>query len=393
MNQKEYIQKLMLKFSRNRCNQAEIEELVQYFLKNPEETVLPEEWEVLHPELYRSIQTHNGNHLFKQIEKKIQNKKVKQLRVNRNNLRVVYGVAAILILILGCAFYFGFIENEWQPYQAPITTANEIILEREDGKIEKISEEGQLQLTDKNGKVIGDQRGNQLIYQNGMKASEELVYNTLKIPYGKRFEVQLSDGTLVMMNSGSSLRYPVNFSKMGNREVILTGEAFFSVAKDKDRAFIVKADELEIGVLGTEFNVSAYPEDPEINVVLVEGSVELSVKGDYEKSILQPGQLASVEQSDNTLEIREVDTEIYTAWMKGGLVFRNMTFSNMLKKMERHYDVVIMNRATELGREKFNASFGNEPIEKILKYFQETYGLEYTQQKNIIIIKDIKSKV
>jgi ferric-dicitrate binding protein FerR (iron transport regulator) len=259
--------------------------------------------------------------------------------------------------------------------------------------MEVISENGQLQLKGKNGKVIGGQKGNQLVYQKSEITSEEIIFNTLRIPYGKRFEIQLSDGSKVFMNAGSSLKYPVNFTKNDKREVFLTGEAFFKVAQDKDRQFIVKAENLEIGVLGTEFNVSAYPEDFSTNVVLVKGSVKLATKKDQqEMAILKPGQLGSSKRSNDAIEISEVETGIYTSWMQGELVFRNMSFENILKKMERHYNVKIINKNTELAKEKFNASFGHEPLHKILEYFKKIYGLNYTQKKDNIIIINQKIK-
>src|SRR5690606_36367432 len=103
--------------------------------------------------------------------------------------------------------------------------------------------------------------------------SDKLAYNTLKIPFGKKFRLQLSDGTMVHINSGSTLKYPIKFIAGENRQVYLDGEAFFDVAKDKKHPFIVNADNLNVRVLGTHFNVSNYPEDAVTDVVLVEGSV------------------------------------------------------------------------------------------------------------------------
>jgi hypothetical protein len=395
MNQKDYIKNLLLKFSRNSCNEQEIDEIVRYFRKNPEEQVLPEVQEVL-----KCVDFDNNTYrkpaedLFAEIRKKIQNNKLRQLDSRRKKRKFWFAsIAAVFVTILGGSLYFSLIKNKPQHCEAPIASENAIILEREDGKLEAISENGQLQLIDKNGKIIGGQKGNLLVYQKSEITSEEIIFNTLRIPYGKRFEIQLSDGSKVFMNAGSSLKYPVNFPKNDKREVFLTGEAFFKVAQDKDRQFIVKAENLEIGVLGTEFNVSAYPEDFSTNVVLVEGSVKLATKKEQqEMAILKPGQLGSSKRSNDAIEISEVETRIYTSWMQGELVFRNMSFENILKKMERHYNVKIINKNTELAKEKFNASFGHEPLHKILEYFKKIYGLNYTQKKDNIIIINQKIK-
>lgn len=389
MDKIDHIKKLMLKFARNRCSQVEINELVHYFSENPEDKVLPEAKEVLqHADLESGTYREPAENLFAEIKKKIQNNKLQQLGSRHKKRKFWYGaVAAVFVAILSSSLYFDLIENTFQASEAPVAAEGAIILERENGKMEVISENGQLQLIDKEGEVIGGQTGNQLVYQKSKKTTEEIGFNTLRIPYGKRFEIQLSDGSQVFMNAGSSLKYPVNFPKTGKREVFLTGEAFFKVAKDKKRPFIVKAENLEIGVLGTEFNVSAYPEDFSTNVVLVKGSVKLATKESQEEmAILKPGQLASANRANDTIEISEVETDIYTSWMQGELVFRNMSFENILKKMERHYNVKIINKNTELAKEKFNASFGDEPLHKILEYFKKTYGLGYAQQDDRSII-------
>ena len=115
--------------------------------------------------------------------------------------------------------------------------------------------------------MVGNQNGNKIVYDTETTL-EKLVYNTIKIPYGKRFELQLSDGTIVHLNSGTTLKYPVKFIASGNRQVFLDGEAFFDVAKDKTHPFVVNADNLNVRVLGTHFNVSNYPEDKLTDIVL-----------------------------------------------------------------------------------------------------------------------------
>src|SRR5690606_25698590 len=126
------------------------------------------------------------------------------------------------------------------------------------------------------------------------------------IPKGKKFQIQLSDGTLVHLNAGSSLRYPVDFLSEGPRQVFLSGEAYFDVAKNASNPFIVNVDDLEVRVLGTQFNVSAYSEDEYIDVVLVEGSVNLNKKeGDMVE--LSPGQKGSYKQNSDSITVNEVN--------------------------------------------------------------------------------------
>src|SRR5690606_15066526 len=130
---------------------------------------------------------------------------------------------------------------------------------------------------------------------------EVLIYNELVVPYGKRMKLILSDSSIVHINSGTRLKYPVKFLKNKDRKVFLEGEAFFEVSKSKTASFIVNTDNIDIRVLGTRFNVSSYANDNSVYTVLVEGSVELnttdSAKNDEKKYVLIPGQIASWDKS------------------------------------------------------------------------------------------------
>src|SRR5699024_4461413 len=104
-------------------------------------------------------------------------------------------------------------------------------------------------------------------------STSKLVYNTLWVPYGKQFKLELSDGTHIVLNSGTQIKYPIHFSADQKRKVFLKGEAFFHVAKDSSRQFVVKSKDQMVEVYGTKFNVSAYREAPRVKTVLIEGSV------------------------------------------------------------------------------------------------------------------------
>ena len=154
-------------------------------------------------------------------------------------------------------------------YSQKANSAKEIVLELADGRSEFISKNNQSKVVNDKGDLIARKFPNQIIYF-GKVQDQEVVYNTLKVPYGKRFKLQLSDGTVVSLNSGTTLKYPEQFGLNGKRNVYLSGEAFFEVAKDKTHPFIVHANKVEVEVLGTKFNVSAYPENPTVNTTLIE---------------------------------------------------------------------------------------------------------------------------
>lgn len=304
----------------------------------------------------------------------------------RLKIRKMIRYAALLIILLGIGIVYKMGNFNSQPQ---LVFPNEkITLQLENGDVKVINEDGSSKVTNSKGEIVGSQTGTQLVY-TGENHQEQLVYNTLTVPYGKRFEIQLSDGTVVHLNAGTSLKYPVKFIKGKQRTVFLKGEAFFNVTKDKAHPFIVNSDGLDVQVLGTQFNMSSYPEDSNTDVVLVEGSVYLSAVKDKGNSIiLEPGFKGSINKfSQNKIETKPVITSIYTAWIDGELVFRNITFKDMLKRMERHYNIEIVNNNSELKEEKFNASFRKEPIEKILEYFRITYGIDYEIKDNKILIK------
>ncbi|MGX1927783.1 FecR family protein [Flagellimonas sp. 2504JD4-2] len=267
---------------------------------------------------------------------------------------------------------------------------NAITLQLENGDIKVINENGQIEVLDGEGKIIGKQDGKSLKY-SGNNSKKELAYNTLSVPHGKTFQLQLSDGTIAHLNAGSSIKYPIQFIEGSNRLISVVGEAYLDVAKDPEHPFIVNANGLNVRVLGTQFNVSAYPEDETTEVVLVEGSVSLYTEADSfgtdNNIYLEPGHKGSFDRTNSHIDTSEVITSLYTSWINGKLVFRNMTLKNIMKKLERHYAVTIFNNNTDLMHEEFNANFGNEPIENVLKELKTNYGIEYEILEDKIIIQ------
>ncbi len=165
--------------------------------------------------------------------------------------------------------------------------------------------------------------------------------NTLIIPYGSRSLVTLADGSRVWLNAGSRLIYPSEFVD-NRREVFLVGEAFFEVAKNEDQPFFVKTTDVEIKVLGTKFNISAYPEDYSVQTALTEGRVELSRTnaGLLEKKIqLSPGKLAYFNKKSRETKIYDVDVQYYSLWTKGLFSFSNTDLNRITRKLERYYNI------------------------------------------------------
>ncbi|MBA4276049.1 FecR family protein [Flavobacterium sp.] len=389
MNENSEIKKLLHQFILNQCSVEETNKVVEYYRNNKLTSDFPEVEDIKSllddmPEMDEST----ADRIFSNILINAKETEAMEIVPEKNPFRKYIGIAAsiLVLLTIGLSYQQGF----FNPKATPVSNSNEITLQLENGEIQVISAGKKSQIADAEGNVIGNQNGNKIIYDTKTPA-EKLIYNTLKIPYGKRFELQLSDGTIVHLNSGTTLKYPVKFIAGENRQVFLDGEAFFDVTKDKTHPFVVNADNLNVRVLGTHFNVSNYPEDNSTDVVLVEGSVGLyTAKEQFnaeKNTILKPGFKGSFSKINNQIKTKAVVTDVYTAWIKGGLTFRDMTFKDISKKLERHYNITIVNQNGKLSNEKFNASFGDEPIAKVLSYFNEIHGINYTLRNNEVLIK------
>ncbi|SDB48504.1 FecR family protein [Flavobacteriaceae bacterium MAR_2010_188] len=238
------------------------------------------------------------------------------------------------------------------------------------------------------GVLVGKQEGSNLIYLPNSEI-EQLLYNELHIPNGKVFNLELSDGTLVTLNSGTKIRFPVKFIEGMKREVFINGEAFFDVAKDLDHPFIVNTDDIVVEVLGTVFNISSYEEDTEISTILLEGSVNMhNINSSSDQVILKPGMKGSWKRDDKSIGIQKVDTELYTGWLQGELIFKNSSFKTIAKTLERKYNVSIDNRNKILSEKELTASFNIniESIEEVLKLISAIHPFEYSIKNNHIRI-------
>lgn len=297
-----------------------------------------------------------------------------------------YGAIALIMVGLAATYiYLGVGET----HTALVIEDEIITLTLDDGTVKTIDEAQVQHIMSKNGTIVGSQNGEELDYQIDA-ASEELAFNSLYVPYGKTFKLVLSDGTKVHLNSGSSLKYPVKFLEGHERQVFLKGEAYFDVVKDEQHAFTVNSNDLNIRVLGTRFNVSSYPEDESVNTVLVSGAVRLyadtEIYSDATSALLKPGELGAFDKSIQKIAINLVDTNLYTGWIDGKLIFRSTPFKIIRQRLERHYNVTIKSTNKELDSIVYNAVFETETIEEVLISFQKNFKLDYSIIENEVII-------
>lgn len=377
------IEQQIVKFITNEASEEEIEELTEWLAKGENKKVFKDFVKVNYL-IDVATTVNDSSEVTKQLLARINNEKNV---FSKKNFYAYYKYAAILILFLG-GIYFYTNSTILKGQNVIVPREDQIVLQVGNESMQSIDPTQERMVTDKFGKVIGKQEKNRLVYSNAY-SNGKLVYNTLKIPYGKKFEVQLSDGTVVYLNAGTSLRYPVQFVKNQSRQVYLTGEAYFEVSKDKAHPFTVNTHEVKVEVLGTKFNVNSYTEDISTDVVLVEGKVSLykDKKTTENQVYLLPGIKGSNLRGQQKIMTEAVNTDYYTAWVKGSLVFKNESFTSIIKKLERYYNITFINKNKALGKEIFNARFDNEPIEVVLKYFSDSYAIDYTIDDNKITIR------
>lgn len=338
------------------------------------------------------------DYLFKKIDRKFNTeqaltKALKEIEKTQKRTwrfsKTIYKYAAAVIMLLGVAsFWYTFnSEKNTTPIVLEISEKN-IELFLSNGQKEIIKANENYTITNSKNAKIGHLKGDKLNYLNNDVYT--ISYNTLKVPYGKKFKVVLSDGTKVDLNSGTIFKYPVTFLEGQTRHVYLEqGEAFFDVTHNAKHKFIVSAvNNHNIEVLGTQFNVSSYKEDLTIQTTLVKGSVRvLETLQENKTLLLAPDEQASWNKKQQTFYKYKVDTNIYTGWRNGELIFKGIAFKDIVKKLERNYDVIITGYSKELANEKFTAKFKDEKIEQILLYFSELYSFNYKINKNKVIIK------
>ena len=182
--------------------------------------------------------------------------------------------------------------------------------------------------------------GSGITYADGGE-SEAVVYNKLDIPRGGEFCLTLSDGTRVWLNSETSIQYPVVFGTK-ERRVFIQGEAYFEVAKDAKKPFTVQFMSSSVTVLGTSFNIRAYPEEKQSQTTLAEGSVRIYSPGS--SMLLKPGEQAEVKALSGEMVKKEVDVKTFTSWKNGRFVFEQEPLENIMRTLERWYDIRVIFR-------------------------------------------------
>ncbi|BEI57045.1 MULTISPECIES: FecR family protein [Butyricimonas] len=218
------------------------------------------------------------------------------------------------------------------------------------------------------------------VNKTGMEDS--LVFNTLIVPKGGEYSLELPDGTVVWVNSESSLRFPEKFTS-NRREVFLEGEAYFEVKKDANRPFYVHTEVGKVRVLGTAFNVCAYSNDRFWQTTLVEGSV--MINQEEKEVLLKPNEQYQIDVRTGKAGLREVLPELYTSWRDGKFYFKAYTFEELVEKLERWYDFKMFYMNEEIKTRRFSGVVNKyQPLEEMFKFLQMTSDVQFNVKGNVV---------
>jgi ferric-dicitrate binding protein FerR (iron transport regulator) len=351
--------------------------------------------EIIHllQDRYEVLDENNVLEIWKNIDKYEQQykQKVQKLEIRR---RLSWAASVLLVISLGTFGYLYLNEKE-QSYRFAssdesqssearmvLSTGEEIPLKKDNSTITLNDVTSQVTVNDS---IID-------LIQNTEVRKQEVAMNEVVIPYGKKSELLLADGTKVWLNAGSRLAFPSRFTK-NTREVFLEGEACFQVVKNEKQPFIVKAGNLDVKVLGTYFNVSSYPADATIETVLLEGSVALQKPKAFglgkTEVILKPNQKASFKKEQNEIAVTdESDVDLYFAWTYGWLKYERESLWSVLRKVERYYNVEIQLPANYPGDDKITGKLDlKESLDAVMVVLADASQFEYRINENRVFIE------
>ena len=229
-----------------------------------------------------------------------------------------------------------------------------------------------------------------LSYTNTQFVETTTEWHRLVVPKGGEYQLQLADGTQVWLNSDSELKYTDRFVGK-DRIVHLKGEAYFDVAEDKEHAFIVKTNSMDVKVYGTEFNIMAYEDEEAVHTTLVEGSVGVNLKnktGIVEEMMLKPNMQVAYIKGDVKGEIRTVESNLYTGWKDGLFQFNNEDLGSILRKLSRWYDVKVFFQNPSIQNIRFTGEMKRfDEFTTILNLLKLGSDVEFEVNGNVLTVK------
>lgn len=301
--------------------------------------------------------------------------------------RWIYVVAASVALLIGAFFIYRYATST----KTPIANTKQTDLQPGGNKAVLTLSNGRQIILDsaKNGNLIWEgnvevtKQDGQIVYTHDQQqTTNTTLYNTISTPNGGQYKIVLPDGSIVWLNAASSMTYPTTFT--GNeRKVDITGEAYFEIAKDARKKFIVSCKGLQTEVLGTHFNINTYDDEVTTKVTLLEGSVK--VLSGQSSVIIKPGQQAQTAENGLLKIIPDPDTEEVTSWKEGVFHFKDATIEEIMRQVARWYDVKIVYEGKV--NDHFNATIArNVAVSRLFTLLEKTGQVHFMiTGKNIIV--------
>lgn len=302
------------------------------------------------------------------------------------------GVAASVILLVGIGLYWGFnkkpkVKQVEVAAHVEMGGAKAILVTSRGDEI--VLQDSSVQLITLGGGMVAKNDGVQVSYKENEGAGKEdvLEYNTIRVPRGGEYKLFLSDNTEVFLNSDSEIRFPVKFGK-GKRDVFLRGEAFFVVTKDASRPFVVNAnDKMSVEVLGTQFNLQAYPDDAFVETTLNEGAVR--VFNGKQGVRLRPDEQAVYDEGKFT--VRKVDASSYSAWKEGRFMLLNHSLENIMTRLARWYNIDIFWENPEVKEYHFSGELARyEDFTEILRMLELATRVHFEVKDRTVFVRKIE---
>lgn len=325
----------------------------------------------------QKMNTYHLSEAWNVIQKNLRHKRLRRLKR-------VGSIAAMLTLFLGSFFFLTHQKtSDVQVAEGPTTS---IVPGRSMARLTASSGESYVLDT-----VVIDRlphatllNGNEIVFEQTDRISQEVKYGKLEIPRGGEYKITLSDGTRIYLNSETELKFPEDFTGCQERMVYLTGEAYFEVAKDATKPFIVKCGSYDVKVLGTSFNISNYSDNVYSHTTLKEGNVEIIRDG--METLLQPGQQAKWE--DGKLEVREVNVENYISWMNDNFRFESENIDEIMKRIARWYVVDVFYANSSVRDYHFTGYLPRyADIRDVLELLSLTTNIHFEIKEKTIIVR------
>lgn len=363
--------RLLKKYRSGRCSADEMKQLDRWY----------DSFDAL-AEKISPIPKEKLSMLWENIEKHSRNENTKGKKLT--TWYQITGIAASLFIVLAAAWYLSFYGSQNEEQIHVITPGQRCAeLRLSDGSVVALDSFAIVKEVD--GSLVKNDTLELLDYSALKTVNGSTAYNTLQVPIGGEYSLRLADGSQVWLNSGSSLKFPLCFTDEV-REVELHGEAYFHVTKSTI-PFIVKTSDINIKVLGTSFNVSAYENDEASIATLVSGSVEVQDNLNHRAYRIVPGNTLFYQKADDRVIIENPDPGIYTSWINGEFKFRNMRLEEIMIKLNRWYNCTVSYNDPVLKELRFSgAAEKDRPIHYLLGMIEAITDVRFEIKGNKIIV-------